>query len=128
MHHKLLPTAKSFSAILRDTLRGKCFCIRNFISALTKNMCLSKEELDAIAKRVEQTKEGEEKFRQWENVIPSVKDGIQALKDEVTRLDELNKIYTSGIMELYKADINNDTQTKADIFARFGLPHILKQI
>ena len=49
MHHKLPPTEKSFRVILRDALRGKCFCIRNFISALTKNMCLSKEELDAIA-------------------------------------------------------------------------------
>lgn len=39
---------------------------------------------------------------------------------------ELNQLYTSGIIELYIAEQNNDTQAKADIFARFGLPHILK--
>lgn len=44
--------------------------------------------------------------------------GIQELKEEVHTLRELN--------QLYIAEQNNDTQAKADIFSRFGLPHILK--
>lgn len=126
MHHKLSNKKHSYFAPLRNFFRGQCFCVRNFISALTKNMCLSKEELNEITKRVESTKEGDEKFRQWERVAPAVKEAIQELKNEVDSLRELNELYTSGIIELYIADQNNNTEAKASIFARFGLPYILK--
>ena len=127
MHHKI-PNKRKSSLFepLRHFLRERCFCIRNFISALTKNMCLTKEELTEINQRVKNTQEGDEKFRQWERVAPVVKIGIQELKEEVHTLRELNQLYTSGIIELYIAEQNNDTQAKADIFSRFGLPHILK--
>ena len=126
MHHSLPNNKRSFLNGVRSFLRGQCFCVRNFISALTKDMCFSKEELEEISKRVKNTKQGEEKFREWERVAPAVKEGIQTLKDEIDALRGLNKLYANGIIELYLADKNNDTQTKADIFARFGLPHILK--
>ncbi len=66
------------------------------------------------------------RYLAWKTEIKWLGGGIQELKEEVHTLRELNQLYTSGIIELYIAEQNNDTQAKADIFARFGLPHILK--
>lgn len=113
---------------LKAFKRGKCFCLRNLINGFVKNMCLSKEEIEEIEQRVNHTQEGAKKFKDWEQVMPAVQEGIQFLQNEVTRLQGLNQLYTSGIIELYEADIKNDNGAKKEIFSRFGLPDILNQI
>ena len=91
-------------------------------------MCLSKAEIQAIKERVNNTEEGAQRFKEWEQVMPTVQEGIKFLQSELHRVQELNKIYTSGIIELYHADIENDAVVKREIFFRFGLPDILKYI
>ena len=43
---------------LKAFKRDKCFCLRNLIYGYTKNMCLSKAEIQAIKERVNNTEEG----------------------------------------------------------------------
>lgn len=122
---------KGSSSILerfRAFKRDKCFCLRNLIYGYTKNMCLSKAEIQAIKERVNNTEEGAQRFKEWEQAMPTVQEGIKFLQSELYRVQELNQIYTSGIIELYHADIENDAVAKREIFSRFGLPDILKHI
>lgn len=123
----LLKTKTSFLERLRSFFRDKCFCFKNLVHALTKDMCFTQEEIDEIRRRVESTKDGNQKFHEWERVAPTVADGIIFLRSEIERL-KLEKDYClHGIYDLYVADCAEDTRLKEEIFARFGLPDVIEK-
>lgn len=117
----------SFMERLRSFYRGKCFCMKNMIQAVTKNMCFTQEEMEEIRRRVASTKEGNEKFHEWERVAPTVAEGIAYLRSEVERLNLEKDFCIQGIYDLYFADNKDDTLGKREIFARFGLPNVLEK-
>lgn len=117
----------SFMERLRSFYRGKCFCMKNMIQAVTKNMCFTQEEMDEIKRRVASTKDGNKKFHEWERVAPTVAEGIAFLRSEVERLNLEKDFCIQGIYDLYFADNKDDTLGKREIFARFGLPNVLEK-
>jgi len=117
----------SLSQRLRAWYRGKCFCLKNLIQALTKDMCFTQEEIDEIKRRVSSTKEGNQKFQEWERVAPTVADGIAFLRSEIERLSLEKDFCIQGIYDLYVADNEEDESSKREIFARFGLPNVLEK-
>ena len=116
----------SFMGRLKMLYRGKCFCVRNFIYAVTKDMCMSEEELTDIKARVHVTKESELKFNEWERVAPTIREGIEFLKSEAERLTQEKQFCMEGIREIYLADLAGNEDLKAELFARFGLPFIFE--
>ena len=110
-----------------DIYKKPCFCLRSFIHSLTKNMCLSKEDIQEIQQRVANTKGGERKFKEWEKVIPVVTNKIEDINDEIRRLQGINRFCFERIYELYIAEQENDSKRKREIFEEFGLPHILEK-
>lgn len=106
--------------------REKCFCFRNIIYKLTKNMCFEKEELEEIEERVKVTKESEEKFNKWEGIMPKVKEHILALEERANALEKEKMFCLNGIREIYIADVQNDSARKRELFAQFGLPFVLE--
>ena len=101
--------------------RGKCFCIKNFIYRLTKDMCFTKMEINDINRRVEMTKKSEEKFNEWERVAPTIKEFIEQLKKEVGKLESEKAFCLEAIRDLYLADLRGDIEIKQAIFAHFGV-------
>lgn len=101
--------------------REKCFCIKNVIYRLTKDMCFTKMEINDINKRVETTNKSEEKFNEWERVAPTIKDFIEQLKREVGKVESEKAFCLEAIRDLYLADLRGDTEMKQVIFAHFGV-------
>ena len=126
--NKVLHTKKnSWIDRVVSIFKRPCFCLRNFIHSLTKNMCLSKEDIEEIQQRVSNTKRGEQKFNEWEKVIPVVTDKIADINDEIRRLRGINRFCFERIYELYLAEKKNDSKRMREIFEEFGLPHILEK-
>lgn len=113
-------------ADFRAWRREKCFCLRNVIYKLTKDMCFEEVEIKEIAERVEMTKKSEEKFHQWEGVMPQVREHIFALQERVEVLEKEKLFCLDGIREIYIADTQKDSDRKTELFAKFGLPFVLE--
>ena len=105
----------------KEWKRDKCFCLKNFIYRLTKDMCFTKMEIDDINRRVEMTKKSEEKFNEWERVAQTIKDFIEQLKSEVGKLENEKAFCVEAIRDLYLAELRGDTKMKQAIFAHFGV-------
>ena len=72
------------------------------------------------------TKKSKEKYNEWEGVAPKIKEYILWLNEEVNRLEKEKEFCLDGIRDIYLADLANDVALKEILFARFGLPFVLK--
>ena len=115
------------SNFIKAFFRDKCFCLRNFINKITKDMCFTEDELKEIKERVLRTRQSEQKFNEWEKVIPDVKNAINGLHDEAKTLSLENSILKNALEELFIADCKNDTAKKHEIYTKFGFIKNIKE-
>ena len=96
-----------------------CNFVKNFFRKFNDGFCFTKEDLEEINKRVEDTKS---KAKQFENVEKKLPDFFVLANDlKLQNKNLLNdNLYMFGkIEELFRADLINDVKKKKEIYIEF---------
>lgn len=96
-----------------------CNFVKNFLRKFNDGFCFTKEDLEEINKRVEDTKS---KAKQFENVEKKLPDFFVLANDlKLQNKNLLNdNLYMFGkIEELFRADLVNDVKKKKEIYIEF---------
>jgi len=96
-----------------------CNFVKNFLRKFNDGFCFTKEDLEEINKRVEDTKS---KAKQFENVEKKLPDFFVLANDlKLQNKNLLNdNLYMFGkIEELFRADLINDVKKKKEIYIEF---------
>ena len=97
-----------------------CNFVKSFMKKFNDGFCFTKEDLEEINRRVEETKTKAKQYEKVEEKLPDFFAIAQQLDSENKKLKSDNFLIFQKIEELFNADLINDIKRKKEIYKELG--------
>lgn len=97
-----------------------CNFVKWFMKKFNDGFCFTKEDLEEINRRVEETKTKAKQYEKVEEKLPDFFAIAQRLDSENKKLKSDNFLIFQKIEELFNADLINDVKRKKEIYTELG--------
>ena len=97
-----------------------CNSVKSFMKKFNDGFCFTKEDLEEINRRVEETKTKAKQYEKVEEKLPDFFAIAQRLDFENDKLKNDNFLIFQKIEELFKADSISDVKRKKEIYSELG--------
>lgn len=97
-----------------------CNFVKWFMKKFNDEFCFTKEDLEEINRRVEETKTKAKQYEKVEERLPDFFAIAQRLDFENDKLKNDNFLIFQKIEELFKADLISDVKRKKEIYSELG--------
>ena len=97
-----------------------CNFVKSFMKKFNDGFCFTKEDLEEINRRVEETKTKAKQYEKVEEKLPDFFAIAQRLDSENRKLKSDNFLIFQKIEELFNADLISDVKRKKEIYSELG--------